>query len=249
MGERSNFLNGVVNVQSLLLFIGFSDERANAANDVARAILRLLREKCSGPLSPAGRWWSMRAGGIRVAVALDRIIAELAEVQPNIYRASFNCPTVLSGELAFAETDLGHQPRPGPLNSSSWAEGNPGAVIDFFYTGIQKSVRGAKAVLEKFYGQPAKFNYFFGCSDGGREGLEELQRFPTEFDGAIIGAPVVNNVEHNVFWHGWNYRVNIGADGNAILTSDKIPALHAAVLAACGALNGGVGDYINDPRA
>src|SRR5437660_1714182 len=151
--------------------------------------------------------------------------------------------------VGFAPSDLGHHPRPGPLNSSSWAEGNPGAVIDFFYTGIQKSVRGAKAVLEKFYGQPAKFNYFFGCSDGGREGLEELQRFPTEFDGAIIGAPVVNNVEHNVFWHGWNYRVNIGADGNAILTSDKIPALHAAVLAACGTLNGGVGDYINDPRA
>ena len=110
--------------------------------------------------------------------------------------------------------------------SSSWAEGNPGAVIDFFYTGIQKSVRGAKAVLEKFYGQPAKFNYFFGCSDGGREGLEELQRFPTEFDGAIIGAPVVKNVEHNVFWHGWNHSVNIVQDRNAIVTSDKIPALH-----------------------
>ena len=65
----------------------------------------------------------------------------------------------------------------------------------------------------------------------------------------VVGAPVVNNVEHNVFWHGWNYRVNIGPGGNAILTSDKIPALHAAVLAACGTLNGGVGDYINDPRA
>jgi feruloyl esterase len=52
------------------------------------------------------------------------------------------------------------------------------AVIDFFYTGMQKSVRGAKTVLAAFYDQPAKFNYYFGCSDGGRDGLKELRGSP-----------------------------------------------------------------------
>ncbi|KAF3351208.1 hypothetical protein VD0004_g4455 [Verticillium dahliae] len=33
------------------------------------------------------------------------------------------------------------------------------------------------------------FSYYQGCSEGGREGWSQLQRFGEQFDGAAIGAP------------------------------------------------------------
>lgn len=33
------------------------------------------------------------------------------------------------------------------------------------------------------------YSYYFGCSEGGREGWSQLQRFADQFDGAVIGAP------------------------------------------------------------
>ncbi|KAK8150421.1 hypothetical protein G3M48_002162 [Beauveria asiatica] len=33
------------------------------------------------------------------------------------------------------------------------------------------------------------YSYYLGCSEGGREGWSQLQRFADQFDGAVIGAP------------------------------------------------------------
>jgi hypothetical protein len=53
------------------------------------------------------------------------------------------------------------------------------------------------------------------------------------FNGIAAGAPAMNFITQNTFYHGRNARMNTGADGQAILTADKLPLLHKAVLDAC----------------
>ena len=46
-----------------------------------------------------------------------------------------------------------------------------------------------KELTAGFYGRPAQHAYFNGCSNGGRQALMEVQRYPTDFDGIIAGDP------------------------------------------------------------
>src|SRR3546814_17802662 len=65
-------------------------------------------------------------------------------------------------------------------------------IIDFGYRAVHESVVAAKAVTAAFYGEPAKWSYFSGCSPGGYQGLSEAQRYPDAFDGIISCAPQHN---------------------------------------------------------
>src|SRR4029434_6676810 len=50
----------------------------------------------------------------------------------------------------------------------------------------------AKALAQAFYGKLPERAYWIGCSSGGYEGLMEAQRFPTDYDGIVAGAPANN---------------------------------------------------------
>jgi len=154
-----------------------------------------------------------------------------------------NCAVAERGEIALASTDMGHQGMGG-----DWGD-DPSLRIDFAYRGVHVTTLAAKAIIAKYYGRPPKYSYFSGCSDGGREALIEVQRYPNDFDGITAGAPAMNFITQNTFYHGWNARVNTDSSGRAILTADKLPILHAAVIAACDAADGLKDGLISDPRA
>ena len=164
--------------------------------------------------------------------------------------AASGCTPVDSGELAIAghngghvgATDRAHFLR--TISDGMWAVGDPTALVDFFYRSNRKATVAVKAVMEAFYGQPARFAYFDGCSSGGRAALQVAQRYPNDYDGILAGAPTIDNTAENTFVHAWNVSVNRAPDGTAILTPDKIPALAHAVLAACADASG----MIQDPR-
>jgi hypothetical protein len=172
---------------------------------------------------------------------------------PTGYNASAadRCPRIVSGELAVAAHNGGHVGNTNggrflaAISDGMWAIDNPDGLIDFFYRSNHKATVAAKAVIEAFYGQPARYSYFDGCSSGGRAALHIAQRYPDDYDGILAGAPTIDNTATNTFSHSWNVRVNRAPDGKAILTNDKIPALAGAVLAACADNSG----MIQDPRA
>ncbi|ESZ90736.1 tannase [Sclerotinia borealis F-4128] len=62
----------------------------------------------------------------------------------------------------------------------------------FGYQGLGEMTQLGKAISPSFYGSNASaklHTYYEGCSDGGREGMSQIQRYGAEYDGVITGAP------------------------------------------------------------
>jgi len=155
------------------------------------------------------------------------------------------CAPVTAGRTVLASTDMGHGGGMG--NDGSWGR-DPRLRRDFAYRGVHLTALAAKALIGRFYGRAPRFSYFMGCSDGGREALMEAQRFPGDFDGIAAGAPAMNFLVQNTFFHAWQALTNTGPDGRHILLAAKLPALHRAALAACDAVDGLADGQITDPR-
>lgn len=152
------------------------------------------------------------------------------------------CAPVTDGTIVLASSDMGHQG-----NAMGWGE-DPQKRIDFAHRGMHVTTLAAKLLIRAFYGQPQRYAYFSGCSDGGREALIEAQRYPDDFDGIAAGAPALNFTVQNSFHHAWLAHANTGPDGRAILIADDVVPLHKAVLAACDRLDGLIDGQITDPR-
>ena len=153
------------------------------------------------------------------------------------------CYPATHGELVLASTDMGHT---GGMDGK-FGENDYQLRIDFAYRGVHVTALAAKALIDAYYGQGAKYSYFSGCSDGGREALMEAERYPGDFNGIIAGAPAMNFTTQNTFYHGWNALINTSSDGKPILTADKLPILHEAALRACDAADGLKDGLISEP--
>lgn len=166
-----------------------------------------------------------------------------------------DCAPATNGEVALASTDMGHSNSGGRGggggggDDNSWAVDNIQTRLDFGYRAEHLTAVAAKALITEYYGQGPKYSYFSGCSDGGREALMEAERYPNDFNGIAAGAPAMNFITQNTFYHGWNAVKNTGPDGQAILTADKLPILHKAAVDACDAIDGLKDGLIQNPAA
>jgi hypothetical protein len=155
----------------------------------------------------------------------------------------FQLGAAVSQGFAATATDAGHT---GTPIDAAWALGQPEKVIDFGHRGVHEMTRVAKAVVHSYYGTAVQHSYFAGCSDGGREALMEAQRYPDDYDGILAGAPANN----------WTPLLSTAVFDTQALTLDpasfippeKIPAISAAVIAACDQLDGVRDGILNDPR-
>src|SRR5579863_2604218 len=144
---------------------------------------------------------------------------------------------------ATASTDTGHKSAETP--GGSFALGHPEKLIDYGYRAIHEMTAASKAILAVFYGQPARLSYWNSCSNGGRQGLMEAQRYPEDFAGIVAGAPAAN-------WTGralsslWVAQA-AHQDEASYIPPAKYPLLHDAVLQACDALDGVRDGIVEDP--
>lgn len=144
---------------------------------------------------------------------------------------------------ATAATDTGHA---AAGTDASWALGHPEKIADFGYRAIHEMTVIGKSVTKAFYGNALQHAYFANCSNGGRQALMEVQRYPADYDGVIAGAPA-NFWTHLLGNALYNAQVTTLEPGSYI-PMNKIPAIAKAVNAACDAQDGVADGVLNDPR-
>jgi hypothetical protein len=83
-------------------------------------------------------------------------------------------------------TDTGHE---GGPRDSHWSVGHPEKQTDFDYRAVHEMTTLAKTMISAFYAKPLAHSYFASCSNGGRQGLMEAERYPADYDGILAGAP------------------------------------------------------------
>lgn len=148
--------------------------------------------------------------------------------------------TALAAGYAAASTDTGHT---GPA-ANTFA--NEDVLTDFAHRAIHEATVAAKRVVDGFYGAPARFAYFNGCSTGGRQALTAVQRYPDDFQGVVGGAPAIYTTKQ-AFGQIWFYQAI--AEGPGAIPKEKLPTIHEGALAACDAKDGAQDGVIENPLA
>jgi hypothetical protein len=148
---------------------------------------------------------------------------------------------ILRRGYATASTDTGHL-----ASDAHWAIGHPEKVIDYAYRAKHLVTVAAKGVIDAYYGREPSYSYLNSCSNGGRQALMEVQRYPQDYDGVVVGAPW-NFQSHSAAGMIWTAQA-LSQPGAAIPAA-KLPAIQAAVLARCDAHDGLQDGLIEDPRS
>jgi feruloyl esterase len=147
----------------------------------------------------------------------------------------------LSAGYAAAGTDTGHTG-----GNADFALGHPEKLIDFGYRSIHEMTVQSKVILATYYGSPAKYSYYNGCSQGGRQGLAEAQRYPEDFNGIIAGASAIDQMR----MHGARTALSLEMNKNpdSVIPRTKYAMINTAVLNACDALDGVKDGVIENPE-
>lgn len=149
--------------------------------------------------------------------------------------------TALTAGFATVSTDTGHTG-----GTPSFAIERPEGVIDYAYRSEHEMTSKAKQLITAFYGRPAQFSYWDGCSTGGKQALTEAQRYPEDFNGIIAGAPA----NYMIHLHAAQTNIAQALDRTpgSRIPAEKFPMIQAAAVAACDANDGLKDGLIDDPR-
>src|SRR5882672_691430 len=146
----------------------------------------------------------------------------------------------LARGFAVAQMNTGHDAAVEPLGTFAV---NSQKFLDYAYRGMHVTVLTAKKILQSYYDGTLRHSYFDGCSTGGRQGLISAQRFPDDFDGIVVGAPVLNFGGTMI-----GYVTSQRALSAAPIAPEKLKIVADAVYGKCDAIDGVADGLIDDPR-
>jgi feruloyl esterase len=146
--------------------------------------------------------------------------------------------------FASMSTDTGHNSTSGDI---SWALDNDERKKDFGFRAIHGSAVLAKQIIQQYYGTPAVYSYYSGCSTGGRQGLKEAQLYPETFDGLLIGAPAWWT-SHLQTWTTWLGALNLPQDSPSHIPTTLFSVIGAEVSKQCDAVDGVRDGIISRPE-
>ena len=150
----------------------------------------------------------------------------------------FDQPSPLERGYVTVGTDSGHQSAPGQPPQIFAA--NDEAFLNFSHAAYKKVRDVSVALMQRAYGEPPQKLYYLGSSEGGREALTMVQRYPRDFDGVFARVPVIN-------WTGLQHagtRSGLVTMGDAWVRPAQVKLVADAVATACGAVDGIVEDAV-----
>ncbi|MGR6465825.1 tannase/feruloyl esterase family alpha/beta hydrolase [Rhizobium sp. PAMB 3182] len=155
----------------------------------------------------------------------------------------------LESRYATVATDMGHEGESSL--DATWAlkkDGTPdlAKVIDYNYRATHDVADTAKQIVRAFYDQPIQRSYFTGCSTGGRMGMVEANRFPSDFDGIIAGAPFMDISSMLQIQH---FQIAQLATKDAHIPASLVPIINSAITKACDPVDGVTDGLIQNPAA
>ena len=165
--------------------------------------------------------------------------------------------TALRLGYAASSTDTGHD---NAIQAEGGARFGNDAVfgkereIDFGWHAVHLTAHTSKDIIAKHYASKPSYSYWNGCSTGGRQGLMEAQRFPDDFDGYIVGAPVYDYTGQQMTAPAYLRalytrippRAGFPADG-PVVSAAKRNMIGAAVYSRCDALDGLTDGQLRNP--
>lgn len=133
-----------------------------------------------------------------------------------------------AGGYAVATTDMGTAP-----NADSGI-GNPEVWKDFGFRATHLMTVVGKQIATAYYGKAPAYSYFNGGSTGGQQALQEVQRYPEDYDGIIANIPAHCRTPLHAYFL-WNDQIlrkcpftesqqkNIILAGNEYMASRELP--------------------------
>ncbi|HZS48676.1 MAG TPA: tannase/feruloyl esterase family alpha/beta hydrolase [Blastocatellia bacterium] len=119
-------------------------------------------------------------------------------------------------------------------------------INDFIRNAIKQQVVLSKSLAKIYYGVKPAYNYWNGCSTGGRQGYLLAQELGTELDGILANAPAIywTRFETAMMWGQIVMKHLVGAP----ISEMKLNQATASAIKACDAADGVTDGLIDDPR-
>jgi tannase/feruloyl esterase len=148
----------------------------------------------------------------------------------------------LTNGFVHARTNTGHDSQKEP--SGSFILSNPQKALDYAYRAVHVTAETAKKIATDYYAKPIMSAYWNSCSNGGRPGLLEAQRYPDDFDGIVANSPWVDQTGFTI-GAMWNQK----ALTEVPISPEKLLLVARKVMDTCDAADGLEDGLIGDPRA
>src|SRR5262249_48056472 len=119
-------------------------------------------------------------------------------------------------------------------------------IDDWTRVGLKEEILFSKSLANTYYGKKPSYNYWNGCSTGGRQGYLLAQELGDELDGILANAPAI-------YWTRFQTAQMWGQIVMKDLTGGPIPVpklnyATSKATAACDANDGVTDGIIDDPR-
>jgi feruloyl esterase len=208
----------------------------------------------TGKISPVDR----SAPDIQFKVALpvhwnDKVVmfggggfdGTIPDVAGNVPDGPLDKPVPLGRGYATFASDSGHQ-----ANALASQDGRFGlsdeALRNFGGDALKKTHDAALAIIAARYSHRPRKAWFAGGSTGGREALTAIQRWPSDWDGAIAWYPAWDDAAALLGGQRMNRAL---AQPGAYLSVGKRQAVYDAAMEACDALDGVADGLISNQQA